>query len=130
MSGMRRAANGSGRRRVPAPPRTRKQKVLRVVKWLALLALAGLVLVVAAFVVLYKTINIPDPNKDFQTQTSFVYYADGKTEAGSYETQNRVSIPLKEMPQTLQDAVVAAENRSFWTDKGIDPKGIIRAAFW
>ena len=131
MSGTRRAADGNGRRKVPAnrPPRTRKQKVLRVVKWLALLALAGLVLLVAAFAVLYKTIDIPDPNKDFQTQTSFAYYADGKTEAGSYETQNRVSIPLKAMPQTLQDAVVAAENRSFWTDKGIDPKGIVRAAF-
>ena len=33
------------------------------------------------------------------------------------------------MPQNIQDAVVAAENRTFWTDKGIDPKGILRAAF-
>ena len=33
------------------------------------------------------------------------------------------------MPQNIQDAVVAAEDRTFWTDKGIDPKGIIRAAF-
>ena len=29
----------------------------------------------------------------------------------------------------MQDAVVAAENQTFWTDKGIDPKGILRAAF-
>ena len=29
----------------------------------------------------------------------------------------------------MQDAVVAAENRTFWTNKGIDPKGILRAAF-
>ena len=29
----------------------------------------------------------------------------------------------------MQDAVVAAENRTFWTDKGIDPKGILRALF-
>ena len=34
-----------------------------------------------------------------------------------------------EMPQNMQDAVVAAENQTFWTDKGIDPKGILRAAF-
>ena len=33
------------------------------------------------------------------------------------------------MPDTVKDAVVAAENRTFWTDRGIDPKGIIRAAF-
>ena len=32
------------------------------------------------------------------------------------------SIPLAEMPQTMQDAVVAAENRTFWTDKGSTPR--------
>ena len=25
--------------------------------------------------------------------------------------------------------MIAAENRTFWTDKGLDPKGILRAAF-
>jgi membrane peptidoglycan carboxypeptidase len=131
VSGTRKAVTDNGRKkgRVAKPRRTGKQKALRVLKWLALLALAGIALLVLAFFVLYKTIDIPDPNKDFQTQTSLVYYADGKTEAGSYEIQNRVSIPLREMPQNLQDAVVAAENRTFWTDKGIDPKSIIRAAF-
>ena len=29
----------------------------------------------------------------------------------------------------MQDAVVAAEDRTFYTNNGIDPKGIIRAAF-
>ena len=33
------------------------------------------------------------------------------------------------MPETVKDAVVAAEDRTFWTNQGIDPKGILRAAF-
>ena len=33
------------------------------------------------------------------------------------------------MPKHVRDAVVAAEDRTFWTNKGIDPKGILRAAF-
>ena len=33
------------------------------------------------------------------------------------------------MKPNLRNAVVAAEDRSFWTNHGIDPKGIIRAAF-
>ena len=37
---------------------------------------------VAASSRLYQTIDIPDPNEDFETQTSFVYYNDGKTELG------------------------------------------------
>ena len=33
------------------------------------------------------------------------------------------------MTPDLRNAVVAAEDRTFWTNHGIDPKGIIRAAF-
>jgi membrane peptidoglycan carboxypeptidase len=106
-----------------------KRRMLKVLKWGLIAALVGSLLVIGVFVYLYKTTAIPDPNKDFQTQTSFVYYGDGKTQIGSFATQNRVSIPYSDMSQHLRDAVVAAEDRSFWTNSGIDPKGIIRAAF-
>jgi membrane peptidoglycan carboxypeptidase len=33
------------------------------------------------------------------------------------------------MPESIKDGVVAAEDRTFWTNQGLDPKGIIRAAF-
>ena len=109
--------------------RTTKQRVLRVVKWFLIVSLVGTLLLIGAFVYLYQTTSIPDPNKDFQTQTSFVYYADGKTQLGQYATQNRQIISLSDMPKKLQEAVIAAEDRTFWTNSGIDPKGIIRAAF-
>ena len=50
------------------------------------------------------------------------------TSAGS-PSQNRTSIPLSDVPRNVQDAVIAAEDRTFYTNKGIDPKGILRAAF-
>ncbi|MBO0846401.1 MAG: penicillin-binding protein [Nocardioides sp.] len=115
--------------RKPKRPGTTKRRVLRILKWFLIAALVGSLCLVGVFVYLYKTTSIPNPNKDFETQTSFVYYSDGKTELGQYATQNRQIIPLSEMPQNLQDAVVAAEDRTFWTNSGIDPKGIIRAAF-
>ncbi len=93
------------------------------------LGLLGSLLGVGAFIVLYQTIDVPSPNEEFETQTSFVFYADGKQQLGQYATQNRESIPLQEMPASIKDAVVAAEDRTFWTNRGIDPKGIIRAAF-
>jgi len=91
------------------------------------LILLGLGIAVIAYA--YSATEIPDPNADFQTQTSFVYYADGKTELGRFATQNRQSIPLADVPDHVQDAVIAAEDRSFYTNQGIDPKGILRAAF-
>ncbi|MGA8995240.1 MAG: transglycosylase domain-containing protein, partial [Nocardioidaceae bacterium] len=90
----------------------------------------GLVLLGAgAFAVLYVSTDIPDANADFTTQTSFVYYADGKTEIGRFAQQNRTDVPLSSVPQHVQDAVIAAEDRTFYTNQGIDPKGIVRAAF-
>lgn len=130
MSGKRRASGPAVKKSAAKrPPRTRKQKVLRVVKWLGVTGLVLVLLAVGVFVVLYRAIDIPKANEDFQTETSFVYYADGKTEVGNFAVQNRTFVPLGKIPETIQNAVVAAENRSFWSDRGIDPKGIVRAAF-
>jgi membrane peptidoglycan carboxypeptidase len=128
LSGNRKAA-GTSVRKSPKRPRNARARVKQVAKWLLLLGLVGGLLLAGGLFYVYKTTEIPDPNKDFETQTSFIYYADGKSELGKFATQNRESIPLEQIPQTMQDAVVAAENRTFWTDKGIDPKGIVRAAF-
>ena len=97
--------------------------------WALIAFLVCALIGIAGFIVAYKSIDIPDPNADYLTQTTHVYYADGKTDLGDFSVQDRDTIPYAQMPQNIKDAVVAAENRSFWSDKGIDPKGILRAAF-
>ncbi len=109
--------------------RTWKQRLKRFALWSLVTGLVLALLAVGAFVYLYKTTDIPEPNSEFLTETSFVYYSDGKTELGTFATQKRDSISYEEMPKTMRDAVVAAENQTFWSDSGIDPKGILRAAF-
>jgi membrane peptidoglycan carboxypeptidase len=125
----KRRAEGPAVKRKPKPPGTAKRRVLKILKWCLIAALTGSLVLIGIFVYLYKTTSIPNPKKDFQTQSSFVYYSDGKTQVGPYATQNRQSIPYSEMQPNLRNAVVAAEDRTFWTNHGIDPKGIIRAAF-
>ena len=136
MSGKRRAAGPAvTKKQTPSPKSTGKEKASGRSRWkkvgigVLVLGLLGSLLGVGAFIVLYQTIDVPKPNADFQDQTSFVYYADGKQQLGQYAKQNRQSISLEEMPASIKDAVVAAEDRTFWTNRGIDPKGIIRAAF-
>lgn len=124
----KRRAEGPVVTKASTPGRGRRI-VKRLVVWTLVLGLIGMVTGAGAFAYLYKTTDIPDPNTDFETQTTKIFYADGKTELGRFAKQNRTSIPLDEMPQYLRDAVVSAENRSFWTDNGIDPKGIMRAVF-
>ncbi|WP_420176454.1 transglycosylase domain-containing protein [Luteococcus sp. OSA5] len=89
------------------------------------LALVGAI----AGLVFYNRTSLPDPNKEFTTNTTFLYYNDGETKLGSFAVQNRQSLSYSQMPQSIKDAVVAAENRDFWNDRGISPTGIFRSAW-
>lgn len=84
---------------------------------------------VAAFVIGYAKTPIPDPNTLVDANTTTLYYSDGKSVLGSFHAQNRISVPLDQVPKPVQDAVLAAENRTFWTDKGVSPSGILRAVW-
>jgi len=86
--------------------------------------LAGAALVAVA----YQNIKVPDPNTEFTTNTSFIYYHDAKTKLGDIEVQNRQSIRYDQMPDSIKNAVVAAENNTFWTDPGYSVPGMLRAA--
>jgi membrane peptidoglycan carboxypeptidase len=109
------------------PPR--HGRLYRVIMWLLILIIFAIVAGITSLVVLYKMIDIPDPNKDFQAQTTFVYYSDGKHLLGTFAIQDRINVSLSDVPKHVQDAVIAAEDRTFYTNSGIDPKGIIRAAW-
>ena len=108
----------SAKRQAPGPAQSKKSRrpakrgsrLRRAFTWLLALGLVGALVAIGGFVVLYQTIDVPNPNEDFETQTTFVYYNDGKTQLGTYAQQNRVSIPLDQMPDSIKDAVVAAEN--------------------
>lgn len=135
VEGKRKAGgSSSGRGKRPGKkgdraPRTWKQRLKRISLWGLVTAVVLGLLGVLGFWIAYRSIDIPDPNEEFLTQTTRVYYDGGKSEIGQFAVQKRDSIGYDEMPQTIKDAVVAAENQSFWTDNGIDPKGILRAAF-
>ncbi|HEY4034665.1 MAG TPA: transglycosylase domain-containing protein [Ktedonobacteraceae bacterium] len=39
----------------------------------------------------------------------------------------RTPVTYNEIPQVMRDALIAAEDHSFWTNSGIDPQGIVRS---
>ncbi len=127
----KRPAGGSGSHGAKAAPKGSRAK--RFWKRLGLTALVAFIVVglsgMGAFFFLYATTDLPDPNADFQTNTTFIYYRDGEEKLGSLAVQNRQTISYAEMPQLMKDAVVAAENRTFWEDPGFSVTGIARGAF-
>ena len=116
----------------PARPKPRFKKrtiAQRITLALVGFVLLGLVGVTAIVAVGYTTTTRPDPNADFQTAITNVYYNDGKAKLGTFAVQNRTPISFADMPQDMKDAVVAAENRDFWTDPGISIRGMFRAGW-
>src|SRR4051794_29564185 len=64
VSGKRRAAGPAVKKTATKParrPRSGKERVRLVAKWAAIVGLVGLLLATAGFVVLYRSIDIPDP---------------------------------------------------------------------
>jgi penicillin-binding protein 1A len=55
-----------------------------------------------------------------------VYTHDGLP-IGTLGIEDRASTSFHQVPQHLIDAVVAAEDRTFWENSGIDPGGLLRA---
>jgi penicillin-binding protein 1A len=61
-------------------------------------------------------------------QPSQIYWADGSPMGEPIGIQARQNITdLKEVPKMVQDAIIATEDRSFWTNDGIDLGAVFRA---
>jgi membrane peptidoglycan carboxypeptidase len=82
---------------------------------------------IAAFIALYLMIDVPQPNELATAQTTVVYYDDGKSVIGRFAEVNREIVSLDDIPDEVELAVLAAEDRSFYENEGISPAGIARA---
>lgn len=61
-------------------------------------------------------------------ETSFVYAEDGSELARLHGPQNRVRVPIDEIPEVTRNAVLATEDAGFLQHNGVDHRAIVRAA--
>jgi membrane peptidoglycan carboxypeptidase len=122
-----RAGPSPGAGRPQAPPAGRPRKKRRPLRIL-LLALAGFgVALMAAAGVMWLLTPIPGTTQELATaQGSVIYYRDGKTVLAT-KGVNRTVVPLSAVPKVVRDAVIAAENRTFYQDTGVSFSGTARA---
>ena len=90
--------------------------------------LAGFGFVAGAtlFAFAWFTVAIPDPNAYVNSQSTVIQYSNG-SEIGRVGTQNRQILPLAKIPLRLRYAVMAAEDRNFYSNRAFSPSGIARA---
>ncbi len=122
------SAKPSGRKRGKGK-RTAKQKRRRVYTVLASLVLGGLLLLGVFVGVVYANTTVPNLDDVQQDQLSIIYYSDGTTEMARLGTENRINVTLDQVSEPAREAVLAAENRNFYSDPGISVTGIARAAW-
>ncbi|WP_328950262.1 transglycosylase domain-containing protein [Streptomyces sp. NBC_00184] len=78
-----------------------------------------------AFAVLYVMVGVPEGNAQAKLQSNIYKYSDGTLLARTGEV-NREIVDLAQVPKEVQMTFVAAENKSFYQDKGVDFKGTAR----
>ena len=90
--------------------------------------LAGFGFVAGAtlFAFAWFTVSIPDPNAYVNSQSTIIQYSNG-SEIGRIGSQNRQVLPLAKIPLRLRYAVMAAEDRNFYSNRAFSATGIARA---
>ncbi|MFG2683041.1 transglycosylase domain-containing protein [Streptomyces sp. NPDC048392] len=127
----RKARQRGGRRAAPKRRRSSdaggKSGIRRLFTWKKILGtFFGLCLLgMGAFIVLYMVIDIPEGNPEAELQSNVYKYGDGSIMARTGE-RNREIVDLAKIPKDVQRTFVAAENKTFYKDAGVDLKGTAR----
>ncbi len=119
------AVRGSGKKRTPP-------RATRFFRTLGLIVLFGSLLgvgIVAGIVASYSR-NLPDINRmaDYQpSRSTRVFARDGQQIANLF-TENRIWVPISQIPIPVRNAFIATEDEHFYQHHGVDFGGIARAA--
>jgi penicillin-binding protein 1A len=114
-------------------PREKKGFFRKLILWSFLLGLILIVCGAGAGLVVFYSISKDLPKitslADYHPKIITTVYADDNRKIAEFFKERRIVLPLTEMPQTLIDAFVAAEDSRFYKHRGIDFISIVRAFF-
>jgi membrane peptidoglycan carboxypeptidase len=108
---------------------SRRKRILRRVGLIGTWVLGVLALLMTVLAVtMYSVAHVPSPDELQTNQTAVLQYADGTPMAYITGGENRTDVKLSQVPAYVQDAVIAAEDRGFYTEPGVSIRGTVRAA--
>ncbi|MGE5156129.1 MAG: transglycosylase domain-containing protein, partial [Betaproteobacteria bacterium] len=115
---------GPGRGKSSAAKRRRRRNWI-ISGFAVFIMLAGILVVGGT----YYVDGVPTPDQLVLPEASTVYYADGQTVMARLGQENRTILNVNDMSDYVKQAIVAAEDATFWTNKGVSFSGVLRAAW-
>jgi penicillin-binding protein 1A len=122
----------SSKRQSPRETPASAKKIFSAVTLVLWVAVAGCVAGALAGWIIAQFLHVPqvDLLAEFEpAATTHIYAADGD-QVASYALEQRVVLRPEEIPDHFKKAVVAIEDEGFYTHGGVDPKAILRAAWY
>lgn len=107
-----------------------KKNKLKFFLYLSAFGFASLLLMFLLIMIIFGS-NLPDYKKlsEYRPSVTTRFYADDGSLLVEYALEKRIYVDINEVPKSLIDAFVAAEDKNFWSHSGIDYIGILRAVF-
>lgn len=94
-----------------------------------LMALA-IVVPSTVFLITYSTVSVPEPDDLETQQVATILGSDGESEISKVVPPqgNRSEVSIDQIPPHVRNAVMAAEDRNFYSNPGFSTSGFLRAA--
>lgn len=112
------------------PKKSKPQARPKWVKPTILTTIAALVIApFVAFAAAYIVTDVPEPSELVTKQVSQIFASDGETQLAKIVPPdgNRTQVPIEQVPEVTRHAVLAAEDREFYTNSGFSFTGFGRA---
>ncbi|MFJ3665932.1 transglycosylase domain-containing protein [Streptomyces sp. NPDC090106] len=110
------------------PKRTGWRRLLPTWRMVLGTFVVGILLLIGLFFLGYSLVKIPPANALATKQSNVYLYADGSQLARDGDV-NRENVTLAQISKNAQHAVLAAEDRDFYSESAIDPKAMLRAGW-
>lgn len=123
------SAKSSAKSRPARAPQARRPKKKWVKPVIGGSIAAVLLAPFLAFMVAYIVTDVPEPSELVTKQVSQIFASDGKTQLARIVPPdgNRTEVPIDKIPEVTRNAVLAAEDREFYTNSGFSFTGFGRA---
>jgi penicillin-binding protein 1A len=99
----------------------------RHAKGIAFLVLTPPLVLIAALFWYARGVSLPPDS--LSNQTTLVFTDSNEQLAAFKSDTDRTNVPFSDIPEVMRDAVLASEDKSFYSHNGVDPLGIGRAVY-